>query len=127
MNLGEILFYSEDTKSLSRYIQSLFDLEAVLDDDIIRIEQSDVTFAIKNRQLQSSVEVENNMVLDFHVASMDELSNFLEKIQFYYYRLKDEFKVEPDVPEIVQSGNVYFCEISDPDGRVWRFSYRDLQ
>tara|TARA_R110002072_G_scaffold64203_8_gene159924 strand:- start:11413 stop:11805 length:393 start_codon:yes stop_codon:yes gene_type:complete len=122
LRLGNIVLFSRNPKILGSFLSDIFDSECLtLKDQTYYIDNEIASFKIlpiKADQLFAQGG-ERDFLLEIETGSLDELEDFLHKIQFLKFRhgnTEEQGKVE-----LTRDQDCYFFIVRDPDGRRWKF------
>lgn len=129
VKLGQIVLFSKNSKLLATFLCDLFDLELKPLSDSIQLSDGDVTFLIIERPKLASQG--SSTLIDFNVESSSILDELHSKIEFLNYRLSGLAEAESSLhtktaPEINDLDGIRFFFMTDPDGRRWKISYKNL-
>ena len=115
MQLSTVTLEAKDVPSTVSYLSELLDLEIVpLDEDEILLKSDVVEFKVVPGAKNKS---RGNIVFDLTVDERRELDELSQKAQFLHYRFGEKCSfAERKVDEKIQE-----LELTDPDGRRWRF------
>ncbi|MCP4913251.1 MAG: hypothetical protein GY909_09030 [Oligoflexia bacterium] len=127
LKLGNIVLFSRSPKTLGSFLSDIFDSECItLEDQSFYVDSEVASFKI----LPSSSEQmfaqggERDFLIEIESSSLEELEDFLHKIQFLKFRhghTEEQGKVE-----LSKEKNNYFFYVRDPDGRRWKFFWRSV-
>jgi len=115
MQLSTVTLEAKDVPSTVSYLSELLDLEIVpLDQDEILLKSDSVEFKVipggKNKN-------KGNIIFDLVVDERRELDELSQKAQFLHYRYGEKCSML----ESKQDNLLKELELTDPDGRRWRF------
>ncbi len=128
ISVGQIALYSKDIQKISSFLSDLLETEIMPAGDAVRLVHQNFTIVVIDGSLDKTTRAPNLTVVDFFVSSLQELEDLRQKYLFFRYRddagLKDagqEFSCE-----VKSYGPIHFFVVIDPDGRKWKFSFRDI-
>jgi hypothetical protein len=122
ISVGQIALHSKDIQKCSSFLSDLLDTEIIPAGDAVRLVHKSFTIVVidgSDNKIESSA---NLTVIDFFVDSIQELEDLRQKYLFFHYR---ENSIEASC-ELRTIGPISFFVIVDPDGRKWKFSYRNI-
>lgn len=130
--VGHLNLYSQKPKELAQFFSELLDLDIVPEKggDGIWVQGSTVKLFITQASAEQLFHKagERDLMVEFSLATQTELEDLLHKVQFMSYRkIGDDArqKAAPSKAQLSKVGNQIFFNVKDPDGRRWKFSYRD--
>lgn len=116
MQLSTVTLEAKDLPSTVSYLSELLDLEIVaLGDEEILLRNGRIEFKVVPGAKNKS---KGNIVFDMQVEELEELNDLYQKSQFLHYR----FGEKCDIAERKNNDGLEVLELTDPDGRRWRFS-----
>ena len=128
LSFGQLVLYSRNPRDLAKFLAELLDLEMHQppqgDGILLRGSLIKISIVTASAQHLFSKGNDRDLMMDFSVESLDELEDFLHKIQFMNYRHGEESPQGPKV-QLSKVGKTYFFLVKDIDGRKWKFSYRE--
>lgn len=109
IKFGRFILESENPSRLYHFLSFIFDVEANSDEENnILFEFEELRFLIK----KDAGHIQSYLDFSLEVDSLEELKEFFQRVEFYYYKEGIQNKsIE------LTSENLVF---SDPDNRVWR-------
>jgi predicted lactoylglutathione lyase len=116
MQLSTVTLEAKDVPSTVSYLSELLDLEIVaLGDDEILLRNHKIEFKVVPGAKNKS---RGNIVFDMSVDEAEELNELSQKAQFLHYR----FGEKCSVAKRKSNESLEELELTDPDGRLWRFT-----
>lgn len=116
------ILYSENKEALGPFLAEMLEMDMKKDKDGILLEKESLTFLIKEGE--SGVPNTPGPAFEFRVNDRADLDEIINKVQFIEYRLKDSKRVVKNANSLIEDKDESYFLATDPDGRVWKFSYR---
>lgn len=129
MRVGQLALYSRDIQTTSSFLSDLLETEIIPAGEGVRLVHKEFTIVVIDGGKESSSALPNLTVVDFFVDSLQELEELRQKYLFFRYRHDAGLSsANPNQIncEITKIGPFHFFVIVDPDGRKWKFSFRDI-
>jgi hypothetical protein len=115
LQIDKVILHTNSISRLSQFITQLFELSVEVD----QLGQSFCDFGNLRLYFLESGEVRThqlnfNSQFVFQASSLEELNEFKQKLEFYYYR--EGIDYSPLITQSMTSSQLYFI---DPDHRTW--------
>jgi len=129
ITVGQIALYSKDIQKISTFLSDLLETEIQPAGEGVRLIHQSFTIVVIDGSQDEAKRAPNLTVVDFSVDSLQELEDLRQKYLFFRYRddagLTDESSPEFSC-DVKSIGPIHYFVVVDPDGRKWKFSYRDI-
>jgi len=123
--VANITLYSRKPKEVAHFFSELLDLDinANAVGEGIKVHSENVTIQVlkANADQMFHKAGERDVLIEFSLATQQELEDLLHKVQFLSYRQNAENPVPR--AKLSKIGDEVFFFLKDPDGRNWKFSY----
>ncbi len=125
VTVANITLYSRNPKGLAHFFSELLDLDIlpIVGAEGISVHSEKVTIKVLKANADQLFHKagERDVMIEFSLASQQELEDLLHKVQFLSYRQNAE-KPLPRA-KLSKVGSQIFFFLKDPDGRNWKFSF----
>lgn len=125
IKFGQLALYSKNKSELANFLSELLEMELKSTGEGIRLICNEFSIIIFDDPRSNPTNM--NMMVDFFVDSLEELSELANKAQFFAYRfglLQSEEDIKDIVGPIRSIGPLSYFFATDTDGRKWKFSHR---
>lgn len=118
-SFNQIVLKTKNQELLSAQLSSLFDSEVTIGDYGVLLSQNGPLINIKEDK-DLALGQNETTVFEYYISTREELSELLQKVEFFYYRHQEDFEgVLP--PKIISHQGIDSFILYDIDGRLWRF------